>query len=192
MNLASFAELAVRLVNSAVCEADADPLRSQESFREFVADCPFLAVQVTPADLGRLRLLRTDLAAVFTRAVEGSDQGVADRLNALLMIHPVHPVLVTHDDEPLHLHLSEAGSVTDRYAATTVASLSILVGQLGVHRLGICAIASCNRVYIDGSSNKSRRYCAEHSLARLNVTALPQRRADFTAEQSRSVTSAIS
>jgi hypothetical protein len=192
VNLASFAELAVRLVNSAVCEADADPLRSQESFREFVADCPFLAVQVTPADLGRLGQLRTDLAAVFARAVQGSDQGVADRLNALLMIHPVHPVLVTHDDEPLHLHLSEAGSVTDRYAAASVASLSILVSQLGVQRLGICAIASCNRVYIDGSSNKSRRYCAEHSLARSNVTSLPQRRSDFSVDPSRTVTSAIS
>ncbi|HXL17436.1 MAG TPA: hypothetical protein VN961_07950, partial [Streptosporangiaceae bacterium] len=66
MNLASFADLAVRLVNSGVCDADADPLRSCEAFREFVVGRPFLAVPVTQLDLDRLRLLRGELATVFT------------------------------------------------------------------------------------------------------------------------------
>lgn len=172
MNLASFAELAVRLVNSADCDVEADPLRSPTAFREFTADRPFLAVQISQHDLDRLKLLRTDLAKVFTCAVEGAEQTAIDRLNALMTIHPVHPVLAAHDGEPWHVHLHESGSVTDRYAGAAVVSIALLVSQLGIERLRICSIASCDRVFIDASSNKSRRYCAEHSAGRGNVTSL--------------------
>jgi predicted RNA-binding Zn ribbon-like protein len=170
--LASFAELAVRLVNSAVGDVEADPLRSCAAFREFVADRPLLATGITQHDLDRLRLLRTDLATIFTCAVGGAEQAAVDRLNALMMIHPVHPVLAAHDGEPWHVHLDESGSVTDRYAAAAVISLALLVSQLGIERFGICAIASCDRIFIDGSSNKSRRYCKEHSAARGNVMSI--------------------
>jgi predicted RNA-binding Zn ribbon-like protein len=192
VNLASFAELAVRLVNSGVCDADADPLRSCGAFCEFIADRPYLAVPVSQSDLDQLRLLRTELAEVFTHAVGQDGKTAADRLNSLLMIHPVHPVLVAHDGEPLHIHLSESGSVTDRYAAAAVISLALLLSQLGAERLGTCAIASCDRVFIDGSSNKSRRYCAHHSAARSNVTSLPHRRPDFDSTSAGTVSSAVS
>jgi predicted RNA-binding Zn ribbon-like protein len=192
VNLASFAELAVRLVNSAVCDAEADPLRTEQAFREFVADRPYLAGPVTPHDLRQLRLLRAHLAAVFGCAVEGAAAKAVDQLNALMMVHPVHPVLVNHDGQPWHVHLSEAGSVTDRYAAACAASLSLLVSQLGVERLGICSIASCDRVFIDGSSNKSRRYCAHHSASRGNVTSLRGPGGRPFDEPAASVTSAAS
>ncbi len=192
MNLASFAELAVRLVNSAVCDVEADPLRTPEAFREFAAKRPFLAVRTTQYDLDRLKLLRADLATVFTCAVEGAEQAAVDRLNALMMVHPGHPVLVAHDGEPWHVHLDESGSVTDRYAAAAVISLALLVSQLGIERLGVCAIASCDRVFIDGSSNKSRRYCKEHSAARGNVTSLRAQPRDVRGDDGDSVASAAS
>jgi predicted RNA-binding Zn ribbon-like protein len=192
VNLASFAELAVRLVNSAVCDVDADPLRTPEAFREFAANRPFLAVKTTQYDLDRLKLLRADLATVFTCAVEGAEQAAVDRLNAMMMVHPVHPVLVAHDGEPWHVHLDESGSVTDRYAAAAVISLFLLVSQLGMDRLGVCAIASCDRVFIDGSSNKSRRYCKEHSAARGNVTSLRTQPRNVLGEAGESVASAAS
>ena len=193
MNLASYAELAVRLVNSAVCDAEADPLRTPEAFREFTANRPFLAVRTTQNDLDRLKLLRADLATVFTCAVEGAGQTAVDRLNALMMIHPVHPVLVAHDGQPWHVHLDESGSLTDRYAAAAVISLFLLVSQLGIERFGVCAIASCDRVFIDGSSNKSRRYCKEHSAARgSNVTSLRAQPRDVRDERDESIASAAS
>ncbi|HWF79513.1 MAG TPA: CGNR zinc finger domain-containing protein [Streptosporangiaceae bacterium] len=192
MNLAAFADLAVRLVNSAVCGDEADPLRTPEAFREFAANRPFLAVRTTQYDLDRLKLLRTDLATVFTYAVEGAEQAAVDRLNALMMVHPVHPVLVAHDGQPWHVHLDESGSLTDRYAAAAVISLFLLVSQLGIERLGICAIASCDQVFIDGSSNKSRRYCKEHSAARGNVTSLRAPSRNAQGEEDTPVASAAS
>ena len=187
MNLASFADLAVRLVNSGVCDAEADPLRSCEAFRAFAAERSFSSAPGTRHDLDRLKLLRAELAKVFTSAVDGDGQSAAGVLNALLMVHPVHPVLVQHDDQPWHVHLSESGSVTDRYAAAAVIGLSLLVSGLGIERLGICAIASCDRVFIDGSKNKSRRYCREHSAAKGNVTALRGQRGEMGAGVGESV-----
>jgi hypothetical protein len=173
VNLASFAELAVRLVNSGICDADADPLRSCEAFHDFVSERPFLAVPVTPHDLGHLRLLREELTAVFTEAAGGHRQSAVDRLNALLTVHPVHPVIVAH-------------------AAASVISLALLLSQLGLERFGICAIASCDRVFIDGSSNKSRRYCSAHGAGRGNVTTLPRERQAAAASRDTSIRSAAS
>ena len=190
MNLASFAELAVRLVNSGVCDADTDPLRSCAAFREFVAGRPFLAAPVTPDDLGRLRLLRTELTTVFTAAAGGCGQDAVDQLNALLTVHPVHPIIVAHDGEPWHVHLSDSGSMTDRYTAASVISLALLLSQLGMERFGICGLASCDQVFIDGSSNKSRRYCSDHAAGRGNVTALL--REPPAASRDDSITSAAS
>ena len=192
MNLASFADLAVRLVNSGICNADADPLRSCEAFREFVVGRPFLAVPVTPHDLDSLKQLRCELAAVFSSAAHGMEHEAVDRLNALMTVHPVQPVLVEHDGEPWHIHLSESGSLTDRYAAAAVISMALLLSQLGTDRLGICAMASCDRAFIDGSSNKSRRYCAEHSAAKGNVTSLPHQRGGIAASREGPVSSAAS
>jgi predicted RNA-binding Zn ribbon-like protein len=174
VNLASFADLAVRLVNSGVCDADADadPLRSCEAFRAYAAERLFSCASVTQHDLDRLKLVRAELAKAFTCAADGDDQGAAATLNALLMVHPVHPELVQHDGQPWHVHLSESGSMTDRYSAAAVIGLSLVVSGLGMERLGICAIASCEQVFIDGSKNKSRRYCMQHSAARGNVTTL--------------------
>lgn len=192
MNLASFAELAVRLVNSGLSGPDTDPLRSCEAFRDFVARRPFLDVPVTSHDLGYLRLLREELAAVFTDAVAGREQAAVDRLNALLTVHPVQPVIVAHDGQPWHVHLSEAGSMTDRYTAASVISLALLLSGLGIERFGICAIGSCDRVFIDGSSNKSRRYCSVHGTGRGNVTALLRERQAVAATADRPITSAAS
>lgn len=177
MDLTSYAELAVRLVNTAI-RADDEPdlLGTPEAFRLLVADRSFLAGQITRHDLDALRLLRDELSRVFTAAAEGAEASAAQRLNALLIQHPVHPVIVSHDTGRWHIHLSETGYVADRYAAGAVIGLTMLVAQIGMRRLGVCAIAACPGVFIDASTNRCRRYCSEHCTARTNVTAIRARR----------------
>ena len=181
MDLTSYAELAVRLVNTAIRAGDEpDLLGGPEAFRGFVADRPYLAGQVTRHDLDALRLLRAEFSKIFT-AAEGSGSSAVERMNALLVQHPIHPVIVSHDTDSWHLHLSETGSVADRYAAGAVIGLAMLVAQFGVNRLGVCTIASCHGVFIDASTNRSRRYCADHCTTRTNVTAIgTQRRTENT------------
>jgi predicted RNA-binding Zn ribbon-like protein len=161
------------LVNSAAGPYDADPLRSCAAFREFVADRPFLTGPVTQDDLDRLKMLRGELATIFIAAAEGDAAKVAAKLNALLVTHPLHPVIASHEgDERWHLHLHDSGSVADRFAAGAVSGLTMIATQVGVHKLGICAMATCERAFIDGSSNRSRRYCGEHRPAKGNVMTL--------------------
>ena len=176
MNLTSYAELAVRLVNTAYrAPGDPDPLGATSDFRALVSDRPRLAAAATGFDLEALRALRDVLGELFTAAATGRDAAAMDHLNALLARSPVQPELVTHDDQPWHVHLAEHGSAADRYASGAVVGLALTVSQYGLARLGICSIASCQRVFIDASSNRSRRYCPEHCATRANVTTIRAR-----------------
>jgi predicted RNA-binding Zn ribbon-like protein len=173
VNLTSYAELAVRLVNTAFRANSApDPLGAPDAFGVLVNDHPQLSGTLTHVDLEALRHLRAELGEIFTAAATGREQEAARRLNALLVRCPIQPELVSHDDQRWHVHLASAGSVGDRYAASAVIGLTLMVSQLGFSRLGTCSIASCRRVFIDASPGRSRRYCAEHGAARANVAAL--------------------
>jgi predicted RNA-binding Zn ribbon-like protein len=169
----SYAELAVRLVNTAYrANGDPDPLGTVDAFRALVSDQPQLGRAATAADLDALRALRAEIGALFTAAATGREHAAADALNAMLVRHPVQPELVAHDDQRWHVHLADSGAAADRYAAGAVIGLTLMISQLGLNRLGVCSIASCQRVFIDASSNRSRRYCAEHTPARGNVTTI--------------------
>jgi predicted RNA-binding Zn ribbon-like protein len=173
LDLKSYAELAVCLVNTATRgDGEPDLLASPETFRAMAADRPYLAGPVSQHDLTALRLLRSELSKIFAAAAEGADATAVDALNGLLVQHPVHPEIVAHGSGRWHVHLSETGSVSDRYAAAVSIGLGLIVTQLGMSRLGICAIASCPGVFIDASPSRSRRYCPDHSAARTNVTAI--------------------
>lgn len=173
MNLTSYAGLAVLLINTAIrADGEPDPLGATDSFSALVADYPHLAGPVTRYDLDAFRLLRGELADVFASAVTGDESAALHRLNSLLIQYPIHPVLVSHDDQRCHLHLAEVGSVADRYAAGAIIGLAAFISQFGMSRLGICGIASCHRVFVDASNNRSRHYCAHHCAARGNVTAI--------------------
>ncbi|MEO3810880.1 CGNR zinc finger domain-containing protein [Sphaerisporangium sp. B11E5] len=174
MDLTSYAELAVLLVNSG------HALDSLEEARRFLvaAGREKDAARLTRADLVILRELRRELAAVFAAAARQDEQGAVERLNALLTRHPVHPQITRHDGHRWHLHLTEGGRLSGEYAAGAVMGLTALVTGLGVDRLGVCQADPCRRAYLDTSSNRSRRYCSERCASRANVAAYRARRRD--------------
>lgn len=166
MDLSGYAELAVRLVNTArPGPAEDDPLASLDGLRLLVADREHLRSGVTRADLDVLRSLRSELRKVFVACAGGNGAEAAARLNALLIQHPVHPQLSGHDRQPWHVHYTDSGSVADRYAAGAVMGLTVRIAELGVDRFGICRAVPCANVFIDASPDRSCRYCAEHADA---------------------------
>jgi predicted RNA-binding Zn ribbon-like protein len=173
VDLTSYCELAVRLVNTAVgVDNRADRLADTDAFRAFVAGDPRLRGPWTHRDLDALRMLRTELAGVFAAAAQRDQVAVADRINALLVQHPVHPVLVRHDRSRWHLHLDESGSIADRYAAAAISGLATVVAQFGPNHLGICAIPDCQSAFVEASSARPGRYCVRHSASKADVTTL--------------------
>ncbi|GII61841.1 hypothetical protein Skr01_19260 [Sphaerisporangium krabiense] len=176
MDLTSYAELAVLLVNSE------EPLDSLDGARRFLVEAGRAAHagRLTREDLRVLRELRAELAAVFAAAAVRDEEGVVERLNSLLVRRPVHPQISRHDGQRWHLHLTEGGRLGDEYATGAVMGLTALVTELGVDRLGLCQAAPCRRVYLDTSSNRSRRYCSERCASRANVAAYRARRRELS------------
>ena len=182
MGLTSYAELAVRLVNSASNGGHQDMLSEPEAVRALFADRSDLRGPVTRVDLDALRHLRDELTAVFSACTQGDPAAGVERLNALLISHPVHPVIVPaqgparRDRRPYQLTLSGSGSVSDRFTTGAVMGLATVLTQFGPDRLGRCGLACCTGVFVDTSPNGSRRYCSEQCGNRANVTAFRFRR----------------
>lgn len=182
MGLTSYAELAVRLVNSASNGGHQDMLSEPEAVRAMLADRSDLRGPVTRVDLDALRHLRDELTAVFSACTQGDPAAGVERINALLISHPVHPVIVPtqgpgrRDRRPYQLSLSGSGSVSDRFTAGAVMGLATVLTQFGPDRLGRCGLACCTGVFVDTSPNGSRRYCSEQCANRANVTAFRFRR----------------
>ena len=123
MDLNSYAELAVRLVNTAGAGGqDGDRLANLDGLRNLVADRQHLNTGVTRNDLDELRALRAEFRAFFAACADGDGEDAAARLNALLIQHPVHPQLSGHDDQPWHVHYTESGSASARRRAARACS----------------------------------------------------------------------
>ncbi|MET9344340.1 CGNR zinc finger domain-containing protein [Nonomuraea sp. NPDC003804] len=126
-----------------------------------------LAVLLVNGELPDENGLREELTSVFALADAGKHEEAVELLNALLARHPVHPHISAHDGQGWHLHLAEGGLVM---------GLAAVVTDLGVDRLGVCRAARCANVFVDTSSNRSRRYCSERCASRANVAAYRARR----------------
>jgi predicted RNA-binding Zn ribbon-like protein len=171
VDLASYADLAVRLANTGTGRRS-DELATPEGYRTLVGDTPFLNGRVTSADLEALRLLRAEFRLIFTGAASGDDAAAVDRLNALLARHPIHPQLVRHDGQHWHVHLTESGSTADKYAAGAIAGLVHVVNDSGTSRLGVCAADDCGRAFIGVTPVRKHPYCSEKCSPQASVRAL--------------------
>jgi len=164
VDLASYADLAIELVNTRDPERG-DALRDLDGLRALFAHRPHLGGRVGHRDLDTVLQLREQLRAVFVAASEGNEDEAIDRLNSLLIQHPIHPQLARHDALSWHMHLNEGGSVPDRYAARAAMGLAVKVDEHGMDRLGVCRAEGCDRVYFDSTANRSRRYCSDRCAA---------------------------
>jgi len=175
VDLNSYAELAVRLVNTAGAGGeDGDRLANLDGLRALVADREHLNAGVTRNDLDSLRALRAEFRAFFVACADGDGEDAAARLNALLIQHPVHPQLSGHDGQPWHVHYTESGSVADKYAAGAVMGLAVRLTDVGIDRFGVCQAAGCQGVFIDTSN--TGRYCSDRCMDRASVSAFRARK----------------
>ena len=177
MDLSSYAELAVRLVNTdSLGHEGGDLLATLDGLRALVADREHLNHGITRADLEALRQLRGEFRAFFVACSAGNGAQAAARLNELLIQYPVHPQLSGHDGQAWHVHYTESGSMADKYAAGAAMGLAVRLADLGLDRFGICQAAPCQGVFIDTSAGRTRRYCSDRCTNRANVTAFRARK----------------
>ncbi|MBS2536827.1 CGNR zinc finger domain-containing protein [Catenulispora sp. NF23] len=175
MELASYADRAVSLVNTADPYRHRDTLTTCEQAKELLATegrC-----RVTNADVAELRAIRDRLREVFDAAEAGRVPRAVQVLNSLMKQYPIRPVVTDHDGASWHLHLAEgAPTIAAVYGAKAAMGLAVQATELGFDRLGVCQAAPCREVFIDTSTNRSRRYCSDRCATRANVAAYRARR----------------
>jgi len=177
VDLSSYAELAVRLVNTAsLGHEGGDLLASMDGLRSLVADREHLSHGISRGDLDALRMLRDEFRGFFVACSQGNGPDAAAMLNELLIQYPVHPQLSGHDRQPWHVHYTESGSVSDKYAAGAAMGLAVRLTELGIDRFGVCQAAPCPGVFIDTSAGRTRRYCSDRCASRANVIAYRARK----------------
>jgi len=177
VDLSSYAELAVRLVNTAsLGHEGGDLLASMDGLRSLVADREHLSHGISRGDLDALRMLRDEFRGFFVACSQGNGPDAAARLNELLIQYPVHPQLSGHDGQPWHVHYTESGSVSDKYAAGAAMGLAVRLTELGIDRFGVCQAAPCPGVFIDTSAGRTRLYCSDRCASRANVIAYRARK----------------
>lgn len=164
-----YADLAAGLVNS--------PMMSQDDLAEYLASRQWLLRRVEERDLAPLKRLRRELRPIFECSDRGDESEVVALVNAMLAKHPVTPYIAGHDSQSWHLHVAERGSsVAALLTAECIMGLATLVVDYGPTRLGVCSDDKCDRVFVDTSPNKSRRYCSDRCSSRANVAAYRARR----------------
>jgi predicted RNA-binding Zn ribbon-like protein len=177
VDLSSYAELAVRLVNTdSLGHEGGDTLTSMDGLHALVADREHLNHGMTRADLDALRSVRDEFRGFFVACSQGNGAEATERLNELLIQFPVHPQLSGHDGQPWHVHYTESGSMSDKYAAGAAMGLSVRLAELGIERFGVCQATPCTGVFVDTSANRSRRYCSDRCASRANVVAYRARK----------------
>ena len=164
MDFVRYAERSAALLNAA--------LPDEAALLEHLADRGWLHAQVTSRDVTALRKFQAELRPVFEASGRGEAPDVVAGLNALLERHPVTPMISDH--EPGHLHMlvaNRAASVAELLISESLMGLANLVCEQGPERFGTCGAEWCDRVFVDTSPNRSRRYCSERCSSRANVAA---------------------
>jgi predicted RNA-binding Zn ribbon-like protein len=177
VDLISYADRAVLLVNTGPTASGADRLTTLADLRGLLDPFPTWRAKAANADLTHLRAGRGVLREVFDAVAVHDVPRAAALLNPMLSAYPVRPRVTDHDGWPWHLHLAEtAASAAEGYLATAAFGLAIAATEIGFERFGVCQSNGCHAVFLDSSSNLSRRYCTERCATRMNVAAYRARR----------------
>jgi predicted RNA-binding Zn ribbon-like protein len=126
--------------------------------------------ELTDADLAAVHRLRTRLHDIFA----APDQNTAISLvNALVADARTTPRLTDHDGWPLHIHYFAPGArLAEHLAADGAMALAFVIAAGEWNRLAICEAPDCDRVLVDLSRNRSKRYCDARTCGnRLHVAA---------------------
>ncbi len=170
----------VDLLNGGVRGAGDDPLATTDALARYLDDHRITGARAgTGAELRAVRALRDRLRELFARAADGDLDTVVGGLNELVATSGAVPRLVAHDDLPLHLHYTPADApLHHRLGAEMGIALAIVVRDGGLERLRLCESPDCQRVLVDLSRNRSRRYCDAQCGNRHHVAAYRRRQAD--------------
>lgn len=166
----SCAARAVELVNA--------DLTTTGSLAAAMAHRPWLAERVTAADLGALRSVQGELAALVDAPADGQWAVVVEVLDRLGACNPLRPSASGDDESRSNLYVNDEGAtVAETQTSEARMGRMLLVAEVGATRLGRCAGRTYTRAHVDTSANRTRRFCGSRCSLGENVAAPRRRRA---------------
>ncbi|MEO5875670.1 MAG: CGNR zinc finger domain-containing protein [Streptosporangiaceae bacterium] len=166
----------VALVNTGVDVTGEERLPDRAALQDFVdvssmSDVPGMVEE----DLPVVQALRTRFHEVFTAVDPVTAVGL---VNGLMKGVRVTPHLTDHDDYDWHVHFFAPGTrVGEHLAVECGMALAYVVAAGELDRLRTCAADDCDRVLVDLSRNRCRRFCDSKTCGnRAHVAAYRARR----------------
>jgi predicted RNA-binding Zn ribbon-like protein len=124
------------------------------------------------AELNAVRKLRPRLARFW----EVGEAAAVDLVNEMLREGGALPQLVKHDRWDYHVHATSPDApLADRMAVDAAMAMIDVIRMKELDRLRVCEGEQCNRVLVDLSKNRSRRFCDAGCGNRANVAAYRSR-----------------
>lgn len=164
------AERAAELVNA--------DLTTTGSLAAVMAHRPWLAERAAADDLGALRSVQGELAALVDAPADGQGAVVVEVLDRLRARNPLRPSVSARDESRWPLpDNDEDATVGGTLTSEAMLGLMLLVTEVGATRLGRRVSPNCTRAYVDTGANRSSRFCRSRCSTRENVAALRRRRA---------------
>lgn len=172
--------IAVHLVNELTLDhafgrpaPPADPLPAVGRVLEID---PPSAAQLRERDVPGFVALAQRLREIFRDLHQGDLDAAAIRLNDLLATHPAHPHLAKDGGVwRVHHHPVDA-TLVPMFTAICAEGMARMIGAEAGGRLGTCDSDDCDRVFLDGSRNGSRRFCSTTCQNRVKAAAFRRRR----------------
>lgn len=162
---------AVALVNSA---GDPDTLRTVADLDEFFDAYEFTGrFRRTVPELREIRAVRPTLRRLLTSR---RDEAV-ELINVILRDARALPQLVRHDDLDWHIHaVDPEAPLATRILVEAAMAMVDVVRSDELSRLMVCAASDCDRLLVDLSRNRSKRFCSDTCSNRMAVWAYRDRR----------------
>lgn len=166
---------AAALVNTAAPTEGGDTLTSTEELAGFVAEWEWTGrITGEEDELEQVRELRPRLREAW---LADSDEALVEHVNALLREGEALPQVVTHGDYGWHIHATPPDAPLAVRMQVEAAMALVDVVRAGERsRLRVCAAEDCDRVLVDLSRNRSKRYCEGGCGNRLAAAAYRSRR----------------
>jgi predicted RNA-binding Zn ribbon-like protein len=171
----------VDLVNTGPAATGAEQLPDLVTLQAFVERNEISDVRDLDAgDREAVLRLRDRFHEVF-RAPDEAGPTVR-RVNAIIAEARTMPHLTDHDGYDWHVHFSAPESgLAERLAAECGIALAYVVAAGELDRLRVCAAPDCERVLVDLSRNRCRRYCDSRTCGnRMHVAAYRARQREST------------
>ena len=181
MKLLAYADRAVALVNTDDHGTGQDRLQCGDDVCRLLPDGWHVSSTAAESGLDELRDARPRLRRVFELAATGRADRATDALNKLLCDFPVSATISGHTSGDWHLHLTDetqgpAPSLARSYVTGAAFGLAYTIAERGPERLGLCDALPCRAVFVDTTTNSSRRYCSDRCATRANVAAYRARK----------------